>query len=347
MIINEVFTKRQTMITYRLEELLQMYTEGRLVLREINIVQVRQIRKYLFDNIEAGQVYFPPIVAYIPNGSLDDGKPKELHIIDGTQRLKALSQLENEMMKLIGSDSEEQQKKGFAMDYLLPEVKLAIQVFEGLTSDEADQMFIDHNTKGKKVALSKRIAYDSRNSINVMTNEILQVNELLKVAGVEQEKHAVMRPKNKNLVSLSQLRGLVGLFSLGRPIKSQAMLEEINEEQMTNSVALMDIWFKKLFKLCPAETIGDYRISKLASFPLLTAVAMYVLGETEDLTFEEKKRIVADRMQRLETVDWRRENVEWRQFKGSERGRDRYYYLHDDKQNMDALVNWLRIKGGE
>lgn len=150
MIINEVFTKRQTMITYRLEELLQMYTEGRLVLREINIVQVRQIRKYLFDNIEAGQVYFPPIVAYIPNGSLDDGKPKELHIIDGTQRLKALSQLENEMMKLIGSDSEEQQKKGFAMDYLLPEVKLAIQVFEGLTSDEADQMFIDHNTKGKK-----------------------------------------------------------------------------------------------------------------------------------------------------------------------------------------------------
>lgn len=40
-----------------------------------------------------------------------------------------------------------------------------------------------------------------------MTNEILQVNELLKVAGVEQEKHAVMRPKNKNLVSLSQLRG--------------------------------------------------------------------------------------------------------------------------------------------
>lgn len=125
------------------------------------------------------------------------------------------------------------------------------------------------------------------------------------------------------------------------------MLEEINEEQMTNSVALMDIWFKKLFKLCPAETIGDYRISKLASFPLLTAVAMYVLGETEDLTFEEKKRIVADRMQRLETVDWRRENVEWRQFKGSERGRDRYYYLHDDKQNMDALVNWLRIKGGE
>lgn len=270
-----------------------------------------------------------------------------MSIIDGTQRIKAISQLEGEIMKLTGSDDVKEQKKGFTMHYLLPKIEIAVQVFEGITAEEADQMFIDQNTKGKKVALSKRIAYDSRNSIHTMTKKILQQNKLLETAGVEQEKNAVMRPRNKNLLSLSQLRGLVGLFSLGRPIKSQAAYGPISPQQMEESIVLMNVWFDELFQLHPAETIGNYEVSMLASFPLLTAVTLYALEEMEALSFGEKKEEIVKRMRRLKTVDWARDQDVWRQFRGSERGKDKYYYLSDDKKNMESLVAWLRLKGGE
>lgn len=347
MIISEVFSKRQTIITYRLEEILQMLSEGRLVLRETNTTQVRMIRKYLFENIETDQIYLPPIVAKLEEGSLDEGRPTKLSIIDGTQRIKALSQLEAVVMKSIVSDDENELKKGFTMHYALPKIELAVQIFEGLTMDETNQMYIDLNTKGKKVALSKRIAYDSRNSINLMTNQLLQTNELLREAGVEQEKHAVMRPKNKKLLSLSQLRALVALFSIGRPVKSQATLDTIHSNQMEGSVELINTWFDELFKLHPISTIGNYDVSMLASFPLLTAIATYVLEGLEDVTFVEKKQVIVRRMERLQVVDWTRKNLIWRQFNGSERGKDKYFYLHDDKKNIAALVSWLCSKGGE
>lgn len=347
MIINDVFTIRQTIITYTLKELLHMLLENRLVLRETNTSQVRKIRKYLFDNNETDQIYLPPIVARLEEGSLEDGKPTKLSVIDGSQRIKALSQLESLVMKSIVSDDEEERKKGFTMHYSLPKVELAVQIFEGLSEDEANQMFIDLNTKGKKVALSKRIAYDSRNSINLMTNQLLQTNVSLRKAGVEQEKHAVMRPKNKKLLSLSQLRALVVLFSAGRSVKSQAAWDTIHPNQMDESVELINEWFDKLFELYPAATIGNYKLSMFASFPLLTAVATFALEGLEDVSFGEKKQEMVQRMHRLKAVDWSRENPVWREFNGSERGKDKYFYLQDDKKNMAALVEWLRSKGGE
>ena len=347
MIINDVFTIRQTIITYTLEELLHMLLENRLVLRETNTSQVRKIRKYLFDNNEKDQVYLPPIVARLEEGSLEDGKPTKLSMIDGSQRIKALSQLEALLKKSIASDDGQEQKKGFAMLYALPKVELAVQIFEGLSEAEANQMFIDLNTKGKKVALSKRIAYDSRNSVNLMTNQLLQSNVSLRKAGVEQEKHAVMRPKNKKLLSLSQLRTLVVVFSTGRSVKSQAEWNTIHSNQMDESVELINEWFDKLFELHPAATIGNYKLSMLASFPLLTAVATYVLEGMEDVSFGEKKQEMVQRMNRLKAVDWSRENPVWRQFNGSERGKDKYFYFDNDKQNMAAMVEWLRRKGGE
>lgn len=347
MIINDVFTIRQTIITYTLEELLHMLLENRLVLRETNTSQVRKIRKYLFDNNETDQIYLPPIVARLEEGSLEDGKPIKLSIIDGSQRIKALSQLEALVNKSIASDDNEEQKKGFAMLYALPKVELAVQIFEGLSEDEANQMFIDLNTKGKKVALSKRIAYDSRNSVNLMTNQLLQTNGLLRKAGVEQEKHAVMRPRNQKLLSLSQLRALVVLFSTGSSVKSQVEWNTIRANQMDESVELINAWFDKLFELHPAATIGNYKLSMLASFTLLTAVATYVLEGMEDVSFSEKKQEMVQRMNRLKAVDWSRENPVWREFNGSERGKDKYFYLVNDKKNMAALVEWLRRKGGE
>lgn len=347
MIISDIFEKRQTIVIYTLQELLTMLEENRLTLRKTNQVQVRMIRKYIVDNILTKQIYLPPIVARLEEGSLDAGKPNRLTVIDGTQRVKALSQLKSVILKTMNSEEDEETKKGLEIHYTFDKIEVAVQVFEGLTSNEADQMYVDLNTKGKKVSLSKRIAYDSRNDINLTTNQVLKSNQLLRKAGVEQEKHAVMRPKNKNLLSLSQLRQLVALFITGKSIASNLALQTDVQLRSEENIELINTWFEKLFNLYPVQSIGNYEVSKLASFPLLTAIVTYAIEGMEEKSFEEKKQGIVTRMDKLKAVNWDRNSDFWREFEGSERGREKYYYLANDKKSIAELVAWLRRKGGE
>lgn len=334
-------------MNYTVKELVAMLAEGRLKVREKNQLQVRKIRNYIFDNVLTDGIYLPPLVAYMEEGKLEDGKPLCLTIIDGTQRILALSQTNSMIVHRIHSDVDEERKQGLKLLQSLNNAALAIQIFEGLEANEADQLYIDLNTKSKKVSLSKRIAYDSRSEINRITNTILMDNLQLKRAGVEEEKRAVMRPNNKNLVSLSQLRQIVGLFITGKAISSSLVQENLFTLNGEENSELITLWFKELFKLHPVETIGDYEVSMLASFPLLYSLANYAIRDMEELGFEEKKAELLRRMDNLQTVDWHPANKIWRTFKGSERGRQRMFFIQQDKANMRALISWLQLQGGE
>ena len=348
MIVREVFTKRQAMVSYTIGELVEMFNNEQITLREINKLQVRMIRRYILSNALKEQVYLPPIVARVEDGrSLDEGKPANLVIIDGTQRLKALMELQTYVEKAISSDDDQARLEGLELIGGLEKIEVAFQIFEGLDAGEADQLYIDLNTKSKKVALSKRISFDSRNEINQATNKVLQRNDLLKKAGVELEKRAVMRPKNKNLLSLSQLRQIIAYFITGKRISSNLAYEAEMNLLNDDPIEIIDVWFDELFKLYPVKRIGNYEVSMLASFPLLYAVAVYAVVDTGDMNFEEKKEVVIARMRKLEKVDWARTNTVWREFNGSVRGREKYYYLNNDKKTIDALTSWLQRQGGE
>ncbi len=343
-----MFTKRQAMISYTIGELTQMITNQQITLREVNKLQVRMIRRYILSNAVTEQVYLPPIVARVEEGKLlDEGKPTRLVIVDGTQRMKALTELQAYVEKAIGSDNDQARLDGLKLIGALDKVEVAFQVFEGLDEQEANQLYVDLNTKSKKVALSKRISFDSRNEINQTTNKVLNSNSLLKEAGVELEKRAVMRPKNKKLISLSQLRQIVAYFITGKQISSslayEAEMNTINDEH----IEIINAWFDELFKLHSVKTIGNYEVSMLASFPLLYAIAVYAAEGIRDMKKEERKEVVISRMSKLEKVDWSRTNSVWRKFNGSERGREKYYYLNNDKKTIDALVFWLQRQGGE
>lgn len=346
MIISQVFKVKQTIVTYTVQELRAMYEKGYMEIRETGKVQVRKIRRYMLDNVTTNEIYLPPLVAYCEEGGLENGKPEQLNIIDGNHRMQALFQLEDVIAQQQNSEEDGEWSKAFKMNRMLSDMRLAVQIFEGLTMEDASQLYIDLNRKGKRVALSKRIAYDSRNLINRMTNEVLTSNLLLRTAGVEQEKNSVMRPKNKNLLSLSQLRQLVGLFIDQTPTSRIGLeLEPDIDETMASN--LIQIWLNELFLLYPAETIGDYEESMFASFPLLFAVAEYSIDGMKEGSVEERQQIVKTRMRKLRDVEWNRDNPVWRQFEGSERGREQYYYLNNTKKNKVALVEWLKRQGGE
>lgn len=344
--IHPVFNKRQTLLTYTVEELTQMLSHNRLRLRETNASQVRLFRKYIIQNIETNSIYLPPIVANVPfNSSLDEGKLAFLHVVDGSLRIHALTSMREIITRLQSSEDTKEQKQGYSLQYALSDLHIAIQLIEGLTESEEDQLFIDLNSKGKKVSLSKRISYDSRSTINRVTNELLASNRDLHLAGVEMEKSSISRPHNKKLLSLSQLRSIVGLFLYGKNITSQLAIEQSQHVDIEQRVELLTGWLEELFTLYPAKSIGNFEESMLASFPLQMAVARYALYREEEV--HQKEVYVRARMQRLQDIDWSRENNTWQQFKGARKGREQYYYLQNDQQTIQTIVDWLNMKGGE
>lgn len=264
-------------------------------------------------------------------------------IIDGNQRLKAFCQIEEMGSRAVKSDSDQHMKIGYILLHFLQKTEVAVQIFEGLTKEEADQLFIDLNTKGKKVALSKRIAFDSRKELNKITNAILKNNKQLKIAGVEIEKRAIVRPTNRKLLSLSQLRQIVAIFLTGKMIH-RAVDDHYEANLVGNDyIKLITIWFNELFQQYPPERIGNFEESMLANFPLLLGIAYYVNKGLEKQPFEERQQELVYRMEQLRKVDWKRDNPVWKNFKGV--ARSGYYFLSNDKRNIEKLVTWLGQQG--
>ncbi|UOE53553.1 DNA sulfur modification protein DndB [Cytobacillus oceanisediminis] len=342
MIVHDIFSKRQSFITLSVSELVRMHKDGRLILRDTNQLQVRRIKKYIFSNAAGGEIYLPPLVAAVKEGTLGGEIPDSLSIVDGSHRMKALLQLEDQIFMSMKSEKDEEIKNAYHLQYLLEKTEVAIQVLEGLSTEDENQLFIDLNTKGKQVALSKRIAYDSRNSLNGITNRILQSNAQLISAGVETEKRAIIRPANKKFLSLSQLRLLVATFLAGKLLSRP---EEWKEDAGAEDETYMDIvnlWLEKLFTFHPPNRIGYYHETMLASFPLIQAIALYVNKEWENQSLSAKKQSLTERMDSIKGLDWSTGNQEWRRFNGTVRGE--FFYLDKSKRNIDEISNWLETK---
>lgn len=347
MIINDIFSKRQSFATYTIQELSALIHSGNVLLREVNKLHVRAIKKYILENVNQEQIYFPPIVANVDLRKLDEEKPNEFAVIDGNQRLMALFQLEEMAQRAIKSDRDEDVKKGYKILYCLKSTSIGVLFYEGLSDAEAGQLYIDMNTKGKKVALSKRISFDSRSELNQITNLLMNTNQQLAIAGVETEKRAIIRPKNKKLVSLTQLRQIVSIFLTGRMVY-RTVEEGYPLYLMENEyIQLLDLWFAELFRLYPAKRIGNFKESMLANTPLLISIAYYANKDMGNESFEERKRVIEARMRALKGINWKRTNRAWRQFKGEQKGREGYFYLANDKENIEMLVDWLKQQGGE
>jgi DNA sulfur modification protein DndB len=328
----------QKMVTYTIKELITMMENNQITLRDVNLPQVRALKKYIFENALNEKIYLPPIVANVEDEGFQYKKPERIQIIDGTKRLMALAK----MPQMIGQALDNlDEKRAFMVSHLLEETSIAVQVFDRLTSDECDQLFIDFNTKGKKVSLSKRIAYDSRNEMNDITNQLLLHNSELKTAGIEMEKRAVIKPNNQNLMSLSQLRQIVGIFITGDIFYK--LPEDKIKGVLSNHdyVSLINIWFEELFRIYPSRTIGDYNQTMLASFPMLVAIACYINKGASGKEFQVRRELIEQRMRRLSKIDWGTLNPIWQQFKGSRKGRKKLFFLSNDKQTIKHIVAWL------
>lgn len=317
-----------------------MLNKNKIKLRPVKQYQVSEIKKYILNNIHEQNIYLPPLVA--TTNETHKNKPQSLNIIDGSKRLMALKQIPPVLDMRLKND--ERLKETYLAEAEIKNTSIAVQVYENLNEKEQDQLYIDFNTKGKKVTVSKRIAYDSRNDINHITKEILLRHvELREDARVEMEKHNVVKPSNTKLISLSQLRKLVSVFIRGSVTKKDLNKSKIdsflNREQYIN---LIQDWFDLLFDCHPAKTIGDYNKTILASWPMLLAVCTYANEGLEAKNIDQRQVIMTERMEKIKKIDWSIHNKKWLTFDGEIKGVKKCYYLSDNKKNLENIISWLK-----
>lgn len=323
---------------YSVAQLIDLYDKQLLILRNTEVRHVRKIRGYIVEQFSEGNVFFPPVIV-----SENDGV---LYVVDGSSRLKAIFEIPALIEKLELSNDEKELAVGIQLQISFMDVMLGFQVHDSLNKETRDQLYIDYNTKGKKVALSKRIAYDSRNAINVMTNEILQQHTALLLAGVEQEKVSLNRPKNKKFLSLSQLRTIIAIFITGKENVSMMQMNDISQAHIDARQPLILAWLDEIFLLESPQNIGDYHMSILANFTVVRALAYYSLVGEKDVQVEHKEQYIRQRMRALKHVSWESRQSLWEQFDGVHRGRHQLYFINKDKQTLEQLIGWLAVEGG-
>ncbi|MGM9923252.1 MAG: DNA sulfur modification protein DndB [Bacillus sp. (in: firmicutes)] len=329
------------MISLPLKKLIESVNQGTITIRETNQAHVRRIKDYILENAADDDIYFPPMVATLSDSEIKLENPVHFTIIDGSHRVKAIVQLEDVIQKAIKNEQPDTIKKGYKLSHIIDHTSIAIQLIGGLCTEEINQLYIDLNTKGKKVPLSKRISYDSRSILNRITNVILASNEKLKIAGVEMEKRSMIRPANRKLLSLSQLRQLVDFFVYGGMVQNQQRAQAFRRLEESEYIELVNAWLDALFAMHPAESIGNDHESIFANFPVLMAMALYVNNNQLQEPFNRRKAELLIRMKEIEHIDWNRNHEMWMRFEGGRRGKQQYYYISNKKPVLKEIVAWL------
>lgn len=315
----------------KLTELSHMIAEERLILRETKKEHVQALRTYFMTGHDKKQVYLPMLVA----NKKSDGK---LQMVDGSTRAKAIYSLYVMMQNKKFNKNEVMTKLAVYFE----NSSIGIQVFNNLSEEECNQLYIDFNTRGKKVALSKLIEYDSRHLHNQITNKLMETNTKLKQAEIETEKRAIIRPTNKHFLSLSQLRQIVGVFMEGNHLASKKETNKTYPLTEQEYVELVNTWINELFQWHDPTDIGNYHNTMLASFPVILSLVYYVNEGEVEKTLEERVVKVKKKMQALTKIDWSSQNKSWQSFKGSYRNGTNLYFLNNDLGTIKQLINWYK-----
>ncbi|KGA96734.1 hypothetical protein AJ85_14190 [Alkalihalobacillus alcalophilus ATCC 27647 = CGMCC 1.3604] len=332
---------KQSIEVMPIRELLELMDKEQLHSRNINQNRVRLFKTYIEENLEH-QLFIPPLV--LNKTSMDSLFNDSVYeLIDGNVRLKAFQQLNQKVALLSQSENENDIQLSERLGEFLQTGIISVQIFENLEKEVVHQLYIDFNTKGKKVVLNKLIEYDKRDDLNNITNILLSKDEGLQRAGIETEKRALIKPTNKNFLSLSQLRKIIAIFVTNEPSFERQKSFKLDDPYLTSDdyVELVSSWFHLLFEVENPETIGNYEHTIFSSFPLLQALAYYSTKDTESMNFEQKLSVIQERMEIIHQIDFSIQNPLWESFDHRKGTRGGYTILYNSLKNILKINNWL------
>lgn len=146
---------KQALFYLPMNILIDRVQSGKITLREVNQHRVKDIKNYILLNMPTHQVFFPSLVGHLEDGGLLQGDDGHISMIDGSHRLKAYVQLQQEAQKIIKGNDEHGKKLAFEILEGFAHTKLGIQLHRDLTVEQINQFYFDHNLLKKKMLISK------------------------------------------------------------------------------------------------------------------------------------------------------------------------------------------------
>lgn len=282
-------------------ELLEVYKIDNTVNRDLREEKIAQLVNYLDEiNTDIG-IYIPAIILSYEGSDpeADDNellfyKNRDFVVLDGQHRIKALE-------RYVYRKSEQSKIND------LLKSKVTIQVYFNLTESEKRQLFIEINGKSKKVSQNMSVRFDDRNPINTLVSDLLKNkrNNPIVRMGVEQEKARIVRPGNKNWISMIRLSRFISMLLLGTLQPSKENVKKINNNY-EDIFSFLRQFFIVLESALPKEP-GNVKKNILGHEAVQNAIALicheFLIDIKRDkFVFKNDWREIVEM---LEFLDWR------------------------------------------
>lgn len=304
----DVNDSNKLLITTQLtvEELLKNYSIDSEVNRDIGQERVRRLKKYIETYDTEIGIYFPSVIlaASFKNMAEDltvasHGNVPVLHfsdratltVIDGQHRIKAL-----ESFKRTCDDLER------LTDVLNSTV--TVQIYLGLTKDEQRSLFLDINSKSKKVPLGLAFQFDERDPFNRLIKDLLKEYSIFDVVKVSQ-KSSMRRPQNKEWISYTRFHRFLSFLLFDR-MNPSPRTEKILVKNYVESKDFINRYFEVLTHAIPGEW-GDVNEMVLGNEAVQNALA--IASHRRFISYNSKDEIQfspdwTDQVEALTLMDW-------------------------------------------
>lgn len=313
--------------TIKVRDLLDVYKIDGTVNRDIREDKISQLVNYLREVDTDLGIYIPAIMlSYEGNDpEVEENeylfeKKRNFIVLDGQHRIKAFERF---------MSREKDQEK---IDKLLNS-KITVQIYFNLTESEKRQLFIEINGKAKRVSQNVSVRFDDRNPINSLVTDLLKIkrnNPILRM-GVEQEKSRIVRPGNKNWISMVRLSRFISMLLLGTLEPSKSNITKINNN-LEDIFAFLQQYFVILESALPKEP-GNVKKNILGHEAIQNAIAIvcheFIIKNKKDrIEFNKNWKEIVEM---LEFIDWRTTSSLFKDHLIYSSGRNRYVTFADNK----------------
>jgi hypothetical protein len=324
-------------LALRVQDLLNYTAVDPMVQRKLSPMQRRKIANYLQER-ELDQVFFGPVtlslrdvssLAKDGNGDLYLRHGSKLSILDGQHRILALGYVGEQLVKEVrryerqiatlklklrkeGNKPELKDELEQAEGTLrqlesrrldLMETQLAVQIYIGLSEEEEQQLFGDINSKVQLVSKELGHSFDSVDPLNLVIQQVVDHNVLLRGAGVERRN--TLTAFNKNFTCLSWLYSTAVMLFSGRLQMSYELQRKIRQD-MPMYVEILHQFFNTLLPMMPEQPgLPQYTSSSRVMQESIALYASHFLFKDGEYNegWTECLRI-------LDGFDWTHENEE-------------------------------------
>ncbi|WP_068776439.1 DNA sulfur modification protein DndB [Paenibacillus sp. FJAT-26967] len=270
-------------VALKAQDLLNYTTIDTIVQRKLSKMQRRKISTYLQER-ELDQVFFGPVTLSLRDVS-QLSRVKEdlflrhgskLSILDGQHRILALGFVNEQMQKEVKrierklaslrvrhrkeTDNPELADEITQVNGLLEQMEarrlglmeseLAVQIYIGLGEVEEQQLFGDINSKVQLVSKELGHSFDSVDPLNLVIQQVVDHNMLLKNAGVERRSN--LTAFNRNFTCLSWMYSTAVMLFSGKMQSSYELQRKIRKD-MSTYVEILHQFFNTILPMMPEQ----------------------------------------------------------------------------------------------